>query len=171
MVKMVEPESPAQQAGLRQGDILIALGNKKIVGLDDYFAASKAVAAGDGVEIQVWRAGRNQTMRFKTFEFPIERADELAWSLIGIKVEELTPKNRRDFRIAVREGVVISEVKGGSYLARIGARPGDVIRQMDDTSISNREEFRKALVKSRQKNSLVLLIQRGEQGYYVTVSL
>jgi Do/DeqQ family serine protease len=171
MVKMVEPESPAQQAGLRQGDILIALGNKKIVGLDDYFAASKAVAAGDGVEIQVWRAGRNQTMRFKTFEFPIERADELAWSLIGIKVDELTPKNRRDFRIAVREGVVISEVKGGSYLARIGARPGDVIRQMDDTSISNREEFRKALVKSRQKNSLVLLIQRGEQGYYVTVSL
>jgi Do/DeqQ family serine protease len=171
MVKAIEPESPAQQAGLREGDILLALGNKKITGLDDYWAASKAVTAGDPLEIQVWRAGRTQAMSIKTKEFPIERADALAWSLLGIKVEELTPKNRRDFRIVVREGVVISEVKGGSYLARIGARAGDVIRQIDDTSISNREEFRKALVKSRQKSSVVLLIQRGEQGYHVTVSL
>jgi Do/DeqQ family serine protease len=171
MVKAIEPESPAHRAGLREGDVLVAIGNKKITGLDDYLAASKAVTAGDSLEIQTWRGGQARTINLKTKEFPIERADELAWNLLGIKVDELTPKNRRDFRIAIRDGVVISEVKGGSYLARIGARPGDVIRQIDDTSISTREEFRKALVKSRQKSSLVLLIQRGEQGYYVTVSL
>jgi len=171
MVKAVEPESPAQRAGLREGDILVALGSKKIAGLDDYLAASKFITAGESLEAQVWRGGRLQTASLKPTEFPIERADELAWSLLGIKVEDLTPKNRRDFRIAVKEGVVISEVKGGSYLARIGARSGDVLRQIDDNSIATREEFRKALVKSRQKSSLVLLIQRGEQGYYVTVSL
>jgi serine protease Do len=171
MVRTVELESPSQRAGVREGDILLALGNKKIVTLDDYWAASRAVAAGDTLEIKVWRSGRTQTITFKTGEFPFERADELAWDLLGIKVEELTPKNRRDFRIAIKEGVVISEVKAGSYLARIGARPGDVIRQIDDASITTREEFRKALVKSRQKSSLILLIQRGEQGYYVTVAL
>ena len=171
MVKTVEPDSPAQRAGVREGDILLVIGNKKVLTLDDYWAASKAVTAGDAVEFKVWRAGRTQTMRFKTSEFPIERADDLAWSLLGIKVEDLTPKNRREFRIAIKEGVVVAEVKGGSYLARIGARPGDVIRQVDDTSIATREEFRKALVKSRQKSSLILLIQRGEQGYYITVAL
>lgn len=171
MVKTVEPDSPAQRAGVREGDILLVLGNKKVLTLDDYWAASKAVTAGDAVEFKVWRSGRTQTIRFKTSEFPIERADDLAWSLLGIKVEDLTPKNRREFRIAIKEGVVVAEVKGGSYLARIGARPGDVIRQVDDTSIATREEFRKALVKSRQKSSLVLLIQRGEQGYYITVAL
>lgn len=171
MVKTVEPDSPAQRAGVREGDILLALGNKKTLTLEDYWGASRAVTAGDAVEFKVWRSGRTQTIRFQTGEFPIERADDLAWSLLGIKVEDLTPKNRRDFRIAIKEGVVVAEVKGGSYLARIGARPGDVIRQVDDTSIATREEFRKALVKSRQKSSLVLLIQRGEQGYYVTVAL
>jgi Do/DeqQ family serine protease len=170
MIKAVEPESPAQRAGLREGDILVALGSKKIAGLDDYAAASKSIIAGETLEAQVWRGGRPQTVTLKPAEFPIERADELAWSLLGIKVEDLTPKNRRDFRIAVKEGVVISEVKGGSYLARIGARPGDVLRQIDDTGIASRDEFRKALVKSHHKSSLVLLIQRGEQGYYVTVS-
>jgi Do/DeqQ family serine protease len=171
MVKGIEADSPAQTAGLREGDILLALGNKRIGGLEDYLAASKTVTAGETLEIQTWRGGQTRTIGLKTREFPIERADELAWDLLGIKVDELTARHRRDFRIAVKEGVVISEVKGGSYLARIGARPGDVIRQIDDTAISSREEFRKALVKSRQKNSLVLLIQRGEQGYYVTVSL
>ncbi len=171
MVKAIETDSPAQLAGLREGDILLAFGSKKTAGMDDYLAASKAVTAGDSIEIQVWRGGQTRTINLKIKEFPIERADELAWSLLGIRVDELNSKNRRDFRIAVNEGVVISEVKGGSYLARIGARPGDVIRQIDDTTVSTREEFRKALVKSRQKSSLVLLIQRGEQGYYVTVSL
>jgi Do/DeqQ family serine protease len=171
MVKTIESESPAQRAGLSEGDILLALGSKRIGGLDDYMAASKALAAGETIEIQAWRGGQTRTVILKTKEFPIERADELAWSLLGIKVDELTPKNRRNFRIAVKDGVVVSEIKSGSYLARVGARPGDVIRQIDDIGISTQEDFRKALVKSRQKSSLVLLIQRGEQGYYVTVSL
>jgi serine protease Do len=170
MVKAVEPESPAQGAGLREGDVLLAMGNRKIAGHDDYLAASRAAAAGEPLEIQIWRGGRTQTVSLTTREFPIERADQLAWSLLGIKVENLTPKNRKDFRIAVREGVVITEIRSGSQLARIGLRAGDVLRQIDEAGVANQEEFRKALVKSRQKTSLVLLIQRGDQGYYVTVA-
>jgi len=85
-------------------------------------------------------------------------------------VEDLTPKNRKDFRIAVREGVLITEVRSGSQLARIGLRAGDVLRQIDEAGIASHDEFRKVVVKVRQKPSLVLMIQRGEQGYYVTVS-
>jgi S1-C subfamily serine protease len=171
MVKSVEPDSPSQKAGLKERDILVAFGARKIGGLDDYQAASLAITAGETLEAQVWRGGQVQTLTLKTREYPLERADLLAWSLLGIKVEELTPKNRRDFRIAAKEGVVITEVGRGSYLARVGARPGDVLRQIDDAGVATLEEFRKAVVKYRQKSSLVLLIQRGEQGYYVTVSL
>jgi serine protease Do len=56
-------------------------------------------------------------------------------------------------------------------LARIGAEPGDVIRQIDDFTIQNSEDFKKAIVKFRGKNSMVLLLQRGDQGYYITVNL
>jgi len=171
MVKAVEPESPAQRAGLREGDVLLGLGNRKIAGLDDYLSASKAAVAGEPLEIQIWRGGRTQTVSVKTSEFPIERADQLAWSLLGIKVEDLTPKNRRDFRIAAREGVLITEIRPGSQLARVGVKPGDLLRQIDESGIATHDEFRKVIVKVRQKPSLVLMIQRGEQGYYVTVSL
>jgi Do/DeqQ family serine protease len=171
MVKAVEPESPALRGGLREGDVLLAIGSKKISGLDDYLAATKGVTAGETIEAQVWRGGRTLTVSFKTTLFPIERADQLAWSLLGVRVTDITQKNRREWRIAAREGVVISEVRAGSRLADIGARAGDVIRQIDDTGTPTHEEFRRALVKSRQKTSVVLLIQRGEQGYYVTVGM
>lgn len=171
MIRMMEPESPAQEAGLREGDVLLAVGTRKITELDDYLAATRAVTAGETLEIQVWRGGRMLTVSIKTRLFPVENADRLAWSLLGVRVQDLSPKNRKDFKIAAREGVMISEVKAGAHLARIGARPGDVIRQVDDSGVGNNEDFKKAVIKSRLKSSVVLLIQRGEQGYYVTVSL
>jgi S1-C subfamily serine protease len=67
--------------------------------------------------------------------------------------------------------VVISEINKKSYLSSIGVRPGDVIRKIDDFTILTTEDFKKAIIKYRQKNSLVLLLQRGDQGYYITVNL
>jgi Do/DeqQ family serine protease len=171
MVRAVEPQSPAERGGFRERDIVTAVGSRKIAALDDYQAALQGVAAGESVEVQVWRAGKTISLELATREYPLERADELAWSLLGVRVAELNAKNRREFRIAAREGVVIAEVRSGSQLARIGARPGDVLRQIDDTTVASPEEFRRAVIKYRQKASLVLLIQRGEQGYYVTGSL
>jgi S1-C subfamily serine protease len=66
---------------------------------------------------------------------------------------------------------MISEIKKDSDLAGIGARPGDVIRQIDDYTIENSEDFKKVIIKFRNNNSMVLLLQRGDQGYYITVNL
>lgn len=171
MVRAVEPESPAQRAGVQEGDVLVAVGSRKIGSLDDYLAATRSAAAGETLDLELWRGGKTRSVTLKTAIYPIERADQLAWNLLGVRVEELTAKNRRDYRIASREGVVVTEVKPNSHLARIGARPGDVIRQIDDVGIAGREDFQKTIVKFRQKSSLVLLIQRADQGYYVTVTL
>jgi Do/DeqQ family serine protease len=169
MVKALEPASPASKAGLKEGDVLLAIGNKKIASVQDYGSIKKTYAAGDTLKAQIWRDGEIKTVAIKTRVFPLEMAEELAFRLMGIRVEDLTPENRSHYRISGNQGVVIAEIDGGSYLARIGARPGDVIRQIDDETIADKNDFKKATVKYRQKQSVVVLLQRGDQGYYITV--
>ena len=171
VVKTVEPQSPAKKAGIQESDIILFLDNKKINSIDDYKSVTKSIAAGDTVHAMLWRNGKKRDVAINTKVYPLELADDLAFTLLGIKVEDLTKKKRKAYRIYAREGVVISKIKKNSYLANIGAQPGDVIRQIDDYTIQTSEDFKKAVIKSRRKNTIVLLLQRGEQGYYITVTL
>jgi serine protease Do len=171
IIQAVEPQSPAEKAGLKESDIILSIGNKKITSVGDFESVTKSLAAGDIMQTQRWRNNRKKTVTVKTKLFPIELAEELAFTMLGIKVDNITKAVRRKYRLATREGVVIYQIKKRSYLAHIGAEPGDVIRQIDDYTIKNSEDFQKAIVKFRRKNSVVLLLQRGEQGYYITVNL
>jgi Do/DeqQ family serine protease len=171
VVKAVEPESPAFKAGLQEGDIILAIGTKNITSPQDYWSIKKTYVAGDTLNARIWRGNTVKTVSIKTGVFPIGQAENLAFRTMGVRVDDITAKNRTYYRILSREGVVISEIARGSHLDRIGARPGDVIRQIDDITISNKEDFKKAIVKYRQKQSVVILLQRGDQGYYITLKL
>ena len=171
LVKAVEPQSPASAAGLKEGDILLSIDKKKIASVQDYWSVKKTYAAGDSLQAGIWRDGKIKAVSLKTRVFPLELAEDLAFRLIGIRVADLTPENRKRYQTSAREGVVISEIDSRSYLAGIGVRPGDVIRQIDDTAIANKDDFKKAAVRYRQKSSVVVLVQRGDQGYYITVKL
>jgi Do/DeqQ family serine protease len=171
VVKGIESESPAEKAGIRESDILVSLGGQPIAALEDYTALSREIEVGQTVAAEIMRDGLLRKIDVETALFPIEKATELAAKLLGVRVSDLTAKNRRDAKTAAREGVVIVDLEPDCYLARIGVRPGDVIRQLGDESITSREDFDKAIVKHRRKTSLVILVQRGDQGYYITVQL
>jgi len=171
IVKSVEPQSPAEKAGLKKSDIIFSIGNKKVNSVVDYQSVAKSVVAGETMQASFWRSGKEKTIAVETQVFPLELAEELAFKLLGIRVDDITTDARRKYRIATREGVVILKIERKSYLAHIGAEPGDVIRQIDDYTIQNTEDFKKAIAKFRQKNSVVLLLQRGDQGYYITLNL
>jgi Do/DeqQ family serine protease len=171
VVTSVEEDSPAEQAGFLEGDVISAVDQRKIKSRDDYLGATRSLAADQKVGFEIWRAGNSRRMSLETRLFPLELADRLARRLLGITVSDISAKSRKAHGISARNGVVISTLAPKSYLYRIGARPGDVIRQMDDMTIASKTDFDKTIIKYRLKPSLVLLLQRGEQGYYITVQL
>ena len=171
LVKKAEKSGPAGKAGIREGDIILSIKTRDIISEKDFHRAMIAHSAGEKIDITIWRNGKTKTVSVKTSVFPKELALDLAYNLLGISVENLSTKNRYTYKAMAKQGVLISDLNRQSFLAGRGARPGDVIRQIDDITIKNIKDFEEAIIKYRQKNSLVIVLQRGDQLYKITVKL
>jgi len=171
LVKKVENNSPAYKTGISNGAIILSIGTTTIYSEKGYQTIMRDFSEGETIVINVLRNGNKKRFAVKATVFPKELAMDLAYNLFGIAVENLSIKNRYRYKTDAREGVVISDLHPQSYLARIGASPGDIIRQMNDITINNIKDFEKAVIKYRQKSSVVILLQRGNQLYNITVKL
>ena len=171
LVKKTEKSGPAFKAGIHEGDIIRSVGSRKILSQNDFNTAMSNISAGETIDISIWRDGKTKEVSVKSSTFPIELALDLAHNILGITVKNLSKKNRYIYKTYTQEGVVITEINRNSYLARIGARPGDVIRQVDELAIKNINDFKKAIIKYRNKASLIIVLQRQDQLYNVTIKL
>ena len=161
MIQDVESPSPSKDAGVQRGDIIVSLGGKSIRNAEDYYAALKDHAAGNTVSLKILRNGKPLEIPVTASTFPADRAEEIGYKRLGIKVENLDRSGA---------GVRISQLDPSSHLSRIGVSAGDVIRRIDEMTINNKKDFEKAMVKYRLKSALVVLLQRGGNLYHITVN-
>lgn len=171
LVKQVQPDGPAALAGIDSGDIVLSVDGVAVASVQDYRSAMRGYSEGDRLEIEILRSGRNKRVAVTASVFPEELAPELVYRLLGVRADNLPPNRRFRGRLLPEDGVLIREVRSGSYLDRIGVEPGDVIRRMDDKPIRSVADINKAMIQNRQKPSVVILLQRGNQGYYITIRL
>ena len=167
LVTAVEPGSPADQAGLREGDILTQIHGKEISDLSDYQSLVSTVAAGQTISININRNGDPATISLETSVFPLDRALDIATRRLGIVVADLDQQTRIQYGIVAQSGVLITKIRRNSHLDRIGLRPGDVIRQIDEERVDTLAAFKSAIVKCREKPAVVLLVQRDAKLYYI----
>ncbi len=171
LIKKAEKSGPAYKAGIRSGDVILFMGDKKILSKNDYMTALKNYAPGKMIDFKVFRGDKTIRFSVKTTLFPQSLAMDLAHELFGVDVESLNTKNRYIYRVYTKQGVVISSVRRGSYLDRLGVEPGDIIRKINEITIKDINDFKKAVVKYRNKASIVLILQRKDQLYNVPIKI
>jgi len=169
LVKNTESSGPARKAGIRNGDIIGAIGNQPIASVEDYRSVMKNYAEGNTLAIHFWRSGRKKVLSVKAEIFPMSLAEDLAHRIMGVRVESLTKRDR--LGRPGDGGVVITAVRKNTYLGHVGVEPGDIIRQIDEITIKNVEDFKRAVARYHQKRFVVILLFRQDQGYYITVKL
>ncbi len=161
LVKFVEKESPAAKGGVVERDIITKIDEKTIASKRDFASRIKEYANGDTIRFKILHLKKEKNVFVKVRLFPEDKAPELGYTLLGIRVESYSKK----------QGVIITEIADSSHLAKIGVEKGDLIRQIDEMAINSESDFNKAIIKYRLKDSVVVLLQRGQNIYYLTVRL
>ncbi len=170
LVVQVEPNTPADKAGLKEGDIITYVDDKAIHNDGDLVEAISLTTPGTKVVLTVIRDK-------KEIKVPViigsqEESTEVAQlrEEEGIRVEALTPDLRETYRIPAHlQGVVVTQVGMDSVYYRAGIRRGDVIFKVNNREIRSVEEFGKAIDEAKKLGRAFIWIRRGTATAMVTV--
>ncbi|MDA0999305.1 MAG: trypsin-like peptidase domain-containing protein [bacterium] len=164
------PMSPALQAGMKRGDILLSFGNKEIHSRQEYLNELSGYTVGSEVAIKFWRSGQILSRQIVLTEVPETLANEISRDWLGVRVGPIDGESLRNFRLSTTKGVVVTIVFEGSPAENIGIRPGDVIRKINGLETDDLGTFRQAIVRAREFPQVQLLVQRNREGYNVTLA-
>jgi serine protease Do/serine protease DegQ len=145
MVTDVYPDTPAEAAGLKRGDVIMSINNKAVTSLRDLRVLIAQTAPGSKVKLKISRDGKDRLIEAALGKLD-EKPDEL---LSGIEVTPLTQEARRRLNIPARlNGLLVTTVAEDSeYADRLV--PDVLILQIDREDVVDLESARKALTPGR----------------------
>jgi Do/DeqQ family serine protease len=144
VITRVEPESPAEKAGLAAGDVVVAVGSAEVTGSADLRNIVGLVRVGEELNLTVLRDGarRNIKVRVGAVERVTYEGSESAPQLSGAVFQAMGPNHPLHGQI---EGVVVADVERTSRAWRNNIRPGDVIIAINRERVRNVQELSRAL--------------------------
>jgi len=169
LVTNVFRRSPAKRAGLQPGDVLLGIDGRKIVDKSDYFRRIASYTVGDSFHLSYLHDGRRRRAHVHISPVSPDAAEEMAKQWLGVSVNDINWKHAKRYNIIARNGVVVMAVQPKGPSGEVGILPGDIIRQMNESKIRNLKEFNTAILEAGKLSSVLLLVQRGRNAYYVTL--
>jgi serine protease Do len=127
---------------------------------------------GKTVTIKLSRNGKILERQVKVGE--MEEKGEVAKApshkSLGITVQDLTPEIAKGLDLKKETGVVVTHVEPGSPASVAGIRTGDVIQEVNRKPVKSAEEFAEKIEKAKEQESILLLIQRGQNNLFAAVT-
>lgn len=177
LISDVRDDGPAEQAGLKQGDVIIEYHGTPV---EDGVALQRLVtrtSVGTKVPLKVIREGHELEMTVKIGEQPdeakvakMEKA-ETDSSLFGLAVEDLDQETAKGLGLNGKRGVVVTKVAPDSGAERAGLMPGDVIREINRQPITSVKDFEKAASDVEKGGNVLILVNRRGNSLFLSATV
>lgn len=164
LVTKTEKGSPAQEAGLQSGDVIIAVNGKKVTSSATLPLFISTMKPGTTVSLKIIRDGKEKTVNAKIGTNKNARDQAIALenkSRLGVTVRTLTPKEIKEQETT---GLLITSVSG--LAAKAGLREGDIIVNANGKSLKTRDD----LIKVCKLKRVVFLVQRKDGRFFVPIT-
>lgn len=177
LVSAVEPGSPADQSGIRQGDVISRFDGKQVSNSSDLPRLVAATRPGSTLTLQAYREGAEQSFQVIVGEWSDEAEPEVRSNRetapldnkLGVMVTPLSEADRRDLKTA--DGVMVERVSDGANRADL--EPGDVVvaivRLGRQSPIASVDDFDRLVAELGDREQVSLLVLRGGGKSYISL--
>jgi serine protease Do len=170
LVTEVAENSPAAEAGIKTGDVILELNGKPVPKSNDLPVLVAETAPGHKITLKIAHDKKEQTVTVKIGELPDDsdagQQAESRDSEIGLRVQRITPEAARRLGLSSTKGILVVEVQPGSPADQVGLEPADVIREVNQRPVNNVKDFERAVRQGRRGDRILLLVQRGDNAVF-----
>jgi len=175
LVADVTQGSPAEAAGLRRGDVIVAFDGREIAEMHTLPALVAATPIGKEVPVKVVRDGQEQLLSVKIASQPGEPTEasaspeQPAGGKWGLALSDLDARTAGRLGLAPGGGVLVTAVQPGSPAERASLRPGDVLLEVNRTPVHSVQEVQAQAAQAPAGASLLVLVKRGDTRLFVAL--
>jgi serine protease Do len=178
LVSDVREDGPAEQGGLKQGDVIISYQGSPV---EDAVALQRMVTrtpVGSKVTVKIMRDGREKELTITIGEQPdtIKTAKaesgEKDYAFAGVAVQDLDKDTAKELGIKGKaQGVVVTGVEPDSGADKAGLMPGDVIREINRQPVKSVKEFEKVSSTVKKGDNVLMLINRRGNALFLSAKV
>lgn len=176
LVSNVAPGGPADEAGLKPGDVVRSVDGQPVETSSDLSSRVAAKGPGARVGLDVLRDGADRKIEVKLGTFPDEDQAQASTGeghgKLGLALRTLSPDVAQGLDLpADAHGVVIVQVEPGSPAEAAGLRERDVVVSVDGQAVAGVDAFRAAVEKAHGSDVVRLRVRRGTGYLFVAMRL
>jgi len=183
LISQVSIDGPADQAGIKSGDVITQFDSHTVQGASDFKSTVARARSGNSIKVSLMREGKNIETHLTVGEQPEQtqqiRRSQLAGQLaqnvsqspnMGAEVKDIPLPLARYLKIGVSDGALITHVRAGGPAFDAGLFPGDIIMGANHREIHSAKDFARSLNSLGAQDTAVLFIMRGpKEKIYVPV--
>src|SRR6266571_2887112 len=166
--------SPAERAGLKVGDTIVSVDGKQVKNGDELVSDIASRKPGAKVALGYFRNAKKEEAtvtvadRAKLFATRLGEDEENGeestpkQSKMGMTVHPLTPEMANRLNVPSGQGVIVQDVKPGSFADDVGLTRGDVVLEINKQPVNSEDEFDRIQLSLKSGQDVVFLVrQRG----------
>ncbi len=179
LVARVMPDSPAEKAGLRVGDVILAFNDTKLLNSSQLPPLVGTTRIDEKATLRVLRNGKRRNVdvfvgRLEDDEPEAQqipaKAEPAQIEQLGLAVIDIQPEVREELGLEESGGALISDISPGAA-QDAGIRRGDIVLMFDGVEVKNAGHLRELIESADQKRTVAVLVRRGDNPLFMALRL